>query len=307
MPATQSAGKISERQIEVFRTLMLTRTLSAAARQLYVSQPGLTVTLRRFEEQLGTRLFERMAGRLVPTEEAHRIHAEIERVHGQFGQLIDTIRAIARGDNAVFRFAASPSVSHRLVPATLARLIAAQPASRFHCDVVGESAIRDYLWFARGACVATIALIEDPALASITVVRGRMVCLVPRGDALASRTSVSARDLIGRRLISFEAETPHGRLIARTLGQTAGKLDIAIYVHVIFLAIALVCQGLGVAIVDEFSAIGCESLGLVAVPMARSVPVPLYVYWSNYRPRPVGTDAFIDALRADALAFGARR
>lgn len=300
MPSSPQRLKISERQIEVFRTLMISRTLSAAAKRLFVSQPGLSVTLRRFEEQLGTRLFERIGGRLVPTEEAHRIFDEVERVHGQFGQLLESIQAIARGDNAIFRFGTSPSVSQQLIPAVLARLSARASGLRFHCDVLGEKAIRDYLWFGQGACVTSIADLEDPALARATVAKGRLVCLLPRGDALATQASLAASDLQGRRFISFEPETPHGRFVAATLAKTQTHLEVSIYVRVVHLAIAMVRDGLGVAIADEFSAIGCETQGLVAIPLRRSVPVPVHVYWSKLRSRPRGTDEFIEALRAVA-------
>ncbi len=293
--------KISERQIEVFRTLMLSRTLSAAAKRLFVSQPGLSVTLRRFEEQLGATLFERIGGRLVPTEEAHRIFDEVERVHGQFGQLLESIQAIARGDKAIFRFGTSPSVSQQLVPAALSRLSRESPGLRFHCDVMGEKAIRDYLWFGQGACVVSIADLDDPDLARVVVAKGRLMCLLPRGDALATRASVAASELQGRPFISFEAETPHGRFIAATLAKSGTRLEVSIHVRVAHLAVAMVRQGLGVAIVDEFSTVGCEDLGLVAVPLQRSVPVPVQVYWSRLRPRPRGSEAFVEALRLEAM------
>jgi DNA-binding transcriptional LysR family regulator len=299
--------KISERQIEVFRTLMLSRTLSAAAKRLFVSQPGLSVTLRRFEEQLGASLFERIGGRLVPTEEAHRIFDEVERVHGQFGQLLESIQAIARGNKAIFRFGTSPSVSQQLVPAALSRLSRDSPGLSFHCDVLGEMAIRDYLWFGQGACVASIAELEDPDLARTVVAKGRLVCLLPRGDALSGRASLAASDLQGRPLISFEAETPHGRFIAATLAKSATRLEVSIHVRVVQLAIAMVRQGLGVAIVDEFSALGCEDLGLVAVPLQRSVSVPVQVYWSRLRPRPRGSEAFVEALRLEATRLKRQR
>ncbi|WP_439517839.1 LysR family transcriptional regulator [Hydrogenophaga sp.] len=297
MALSNPRSRISERQIEVFRTLMISRTLSAAARRLFVSQPGLSVTLRRFEEQLGTKLFERIGGRLVPTEEALRIFEEIERVHGRFGQLIESIQSIVRGDKAVFRFGTSPSVSQQLVPAVLSRLSRQSPGLRFQCDVLGEKGIRDYLWFGHGACVLTIAELDDPALARAVVTKGRLMVLLPRDDVLATRKSLAPGELQGRPLISFEPETPHGRFIAATLAKTRCHLEVTIYVHVVQLAIAMVREGLGVAIIDEFAAIGCGALGLVAVPLQRSVPVPVHVYWSRLRPLPRGTEAFIEALR----------
>jgi len=59
--------KITERQTQVFRAVMITDSLSAAARQLHVSQPGLSVTLKRFEVLFGTPMFECISGQLAPT------------------------------------------------------------------------------------------------------------------------------------------------------------------------------------------------------------------------------------------------
>ncbi|MCJ0765904.1 LysR family transcriptional regulator [Variovorax terrae] len=291
-------GKISERQIEVFRTLMIAGTLSAAARKLYVSQPGLSVTLRRFEDQLGITLFERMAGRLVPTEEAHRIFEEIERVYGQFDQLIDAIHSIARGDTAMFRFGCSPSVGLRLAPKALRLMTAQHSERRYYCDVLAEKDIRDYLGFGRGACVASIATLDDPAVASTVVATGRLVCLMPKRHRLARRASVAPRELERETLISFEAEVTHGRFIEATYKKSGASRNVKIFVRFVESAISLVSEGLGLALIDEFSAIGCGPLGLVAVPLEDSVDIPVYVYWSKSRPRPRSVEEFIEALGA---------
>ena len=55
------------KHIEVFNAVMLTGSVSAAARLLHVTQPAITQTLQHAELQLGYALFTRQRNRLVAT------------------------------------------------------------------------------------------------------------------------------------------------------------------------------------------------------------------------------------------------
>ena len=55
------------KHIEVFHAVMQTGSVSAAARLLHVTQPAVSRTLQHAELQLGFPLFERVRGRLTPT------------------------------------------------------------------------------------------------------------------------------------------------------------------------------------------------------------------------------------------------
>jgi DNA-binding transcriptional LysR family regulator len=65
------------RHIEIFHAVYVNGSVSGAARALNVSQPSVSKTLRHAESLLGFPLFERTAGRLVPTEDAHILFAEV--------------------------------------------------------------------------------------------------------------------------------------------------------------------------------------------------------------------------------------
>ena len=69
------------RQIEVFRAVMVTGSISGAARLLAVSQPAISRLLAYTEDRLGLKLFERIKGRVQPTPEARRLFAEVDQVH----------------------------------------------------------------------------------------------------------------------------------------------------------------------------------------------------------------------------------
>lgn len=70
------------RQLEVFRAVMLTGSVSDAARLLHVSVPAVSRLLAHTESRLGFALFERIKGRLHPTAEARRrLYQEVDQVY----------------------------------------------------------------------------------------------------------------------------------------------------------------------------------------------------------------------------------
>jgi DNA-binding transcriptional LysR family regulator len=296
--ASRRRPKLTERQIEVFRTVMITGSITAAAHQLHVSQPGLSVTLGRLENQLGVPLFERMGGRLLPTPEARQMFDEVERVYGQFDKLVDTMHAIARGDGSTFRFGTTPSVGVKLIPKTLRLLRQSRSDRIYYCDFLAQKDIRDYLWFDRGVCVASIARMDDPTVASTIVATGRLVCVLPSGHPLVGRKRLGPQDLRNETLISFESETPHGQLIEASYQRAKAARHVNVYVRFVESALSFVAEGIGVTIVDEFAALDCAAQGLVAIPFQPTPSIPVYVHWCKFRPRARKVDEFIAAIQA---------
>src|SRR5690606_39394959 len=91
-----------------------------------------------------------------------------------------------------------------------------RPARVFICDYLAHKDIRDYLLFGKGACVATIAESDDPAIESSIIAHGSLFCVMPKDHALASEAEISPRQLGGETLISFGASSPHGTVIEET-------------------------------------------------------------------------------------------
>jgi DNA-binding transcriptional LysR family regulator len=296
--------KLKERQIEVFRTVMATGSLTAAAQQLGVSQPSLSMTLRRFEDELGTTLFERIGGRLVPTEEAKLIFIEVDRVYGQFDRLSEAIHSIARGDNSVFRFGTTPSIGMRLIPKALRELRERHSSRIFYCDFLPQRDIRDYLLFGQGSCVTSIAETMDSNLDSLVIARGRLFCVMQQDHRLAGEREITPQQIENEVLISFQPNTTHGKYIDATYARANVERRTDVYIHFVEAAISFVSENIGVTIIDQYSALECERMGLVAVPIKDSVEVPAYLYWSRFRPRSRATDELIEQLSAVASANG---
>jgi DNA-binding transcriptional LysR family regulator len=119
--------RLSMQQIETFRAVMLTGSVSAAARELSVSQPSLTRLLRRTADVVGFHLFDVIRNRMVPTAEARELMRHVEYLDEQFDGLDSAIARLRGEGTGLFRFGGSPSLGRALVPEALSRFRQAFP------------------------------------------------------------------------------------------------------------------------------------------------------------------------------------
>ena len=67
------------RQTEILWAIVMAGSSSGAARLLNVSQPAVSKMLSQIEAQLGSSLFERVRGKLQPTEQVRLLFDEIAK------------------------------------------------------------------------------------------------------------------------------------------------------------------------------------------------------------------------------------
>lgn len=289
---------LSFRQLEVFRAVMVGGSISAASQLLNIAQPTVTNTVKRLEDVLGVKLFERAGGRLAPTRVAQQIFEVVQPSISSLEQLSSTVREIADGRHAMFRLGVSPSVSQALAPRALARFAREMPGVSLRMDTLSLKQVRDYLWLAEGDCAVTIFPVTDPVLVSRRIAEIGMVCLVPQGHRLSAKPAVPVRDLARERLIFFHPNTPHGQLVKDMFRAEGIQPDISVETRFAESAVNLMHEGFGIAIVDELTARGVREPGVATVPLDNSPRLPVLLHHH----KEAGAGAALEAMRGCLLA-----
>lgn len=166
-------------------------TLSSAAEELHISQPALTRSMKKLEEDLGVILFERQKNRLSLNLTGQLAADCALRVLDQNQDLIDKVRAYDRSLHTIALGCCAPVPSYELTP----RL------QQLFGDMTISSDIRsdNYLW--SGFEAGTYQLIvthEQPAKETYTVCgHEKLFISVPPAHPLAAFDSVSFEDLAG--------------------------------------------------------------------------------------------------------------
>jgi DNA-binding transcriptional LysR family regulator len=289
------------RQIEVFKAVMAAGSLAGAARELRIAQPTVTRLILRMEDQLGARLFNRVRGRLTPTQEASRFLAEIDRAFEQMRSAVERAAQAALPERSVFRCGASPSIGRGLVPAALARLLAQMPTVSLQLDILTVSQVLPYLLDGSADAAVTLFPIVHHEVVSTPVGSGRPMLLVPAGMDDVPPAAAGLAGLAERAWIVFQPRSVHGDMAAGILSDHGLRPARTHMVRFAETAVALVEAGVGVCIVDEFSARAADPSRL------RCLPVPTERRYEAYLHRPLAapgelTERFERCLKGELQA-----
>jgi DNA-binding transcriptional LysR family regulator len=102
--------------MEIFRAVMLTGTVSGAARMLYVSQPAVSRLLNHTETSLGLKLFERTGGKLLPTPAAVALFEEVQPVYDVALNVDRFVENLANQSTIEISISCSPALGMSLLP-----------------------------------------------------------------------------------------------------------------------------------------------------------------------------------------------
>lgn len=275
-------GAISFRQLEVFHAVMVAGSISGAARALSISQPSLSRSLRRLEDQLQLSLFMRHRQRLVPNREAERLFETLAPVLEQMQNVAATARQIAEGQTRMLRFAASQSMARILVPRAIAELRRNEPNLDVLLDGMTRAQQVDYLLRGEGQGLISLAEIDHPMITRRKLGQTTLVALVHKSHSLAKRPRLHATDIATDCVIQFGSDGPHAVAISEFLGKLphrSGQLK----VRFADAAINLVRERQGIALIDGFSALDGIPTEVTCLPLASPPLFTASMYSSSAR------------------------
>ncbi len=265
------------RQIEVIRAIMVTGTVGGAARLLHVSAPGVSRIMKHAETALGLKLFARKGGRYTPTREASDIFAQINGVYEKVEDLQFVVHRLKKGGDAALKIGSVPSLSNVMVPRAIADIRRLYPELLIDIDVLKIEEAIDYLLLGKGEAVAMSYKLEHPLLTSQPLATGRLKCIVPATHALARMERVSAYEIVKHDLIGIDPSDPYGRIMADIFSRLALTYQVGIRARFGSTVCALVSNGLGIAVIDEFTLAGDNWPKLRVLEIAEETTFETYI------------------------------
>ncbi|SLN26587.1 HTH-type transcriptional regulator CynR [Aquimixticola soesokkakensis] len=265
---------VTLRHLEIFAKMMSGSTTAEVAETLGVSQPAVSVSIRQLEETLGLVLFERSGRRLSPTDTAVLLNEDVSSVMLALRGFSRRAADLSQGVTGRLRIVSTPPLGYSHAPEALARLYEHFPALSASYDVRRISEV--YTAVQTGEADIGLAVFDgnrDTALQITPIHKTRMVALVPSDSDLASAHLVAPEDLKARPYIGLENDSIFGQVIRSSFRARAVAYDPRIEVRFCATAAALVEQGIGVAMVDPYSASSYSFPNVVRLPFAPAIEV----------------------------------
>jgi DNA-binding transcriptional LysR family regulator len=118
-------------QLRHFLTAARLRNLTLAARELDISQPALSKSIRLLEQQLGATLFERGRFGVRLTHLGHAVLIHSQAIDAQTQSLKTQVEGLKRGYSGLVRIGCGASAATALIPLALTRLAKKRPDIKF--------------------------------------------------------------------------------------------------------------------------------------------------------------------------------
>ncbi len=115
------------RELRYFVTAAETGSLTAAAAELHLSQPALTVAIRKLEAEVGTALLARTSRGVMPTSAGRYLLDAAARLLGEADDLVVGLRRFSAGAAGTVTLAAVPTLTWHSVPLWLRRHASTNP------------------------------------------------------------------------------------------------------------------------------------------------------------------------------------
>lgn len=294
---------ISLRHIEVFRATMQAGSVTGAARLLFTSQPTVSRELARLESLSGLRLFDREGGRLVPTAQAMMLLEEVERSYIGLERINSVAQSIRRFEHGQLSITCLPLFSQTLLP---------KVCKHFHQQHVGiglsitaqESPLLEESLSAQRH---DLGLTESEHVPRGT--RGEllfcadMVCILPEGHPLLSRSLLAMEDFRGVDFINLSGLDIYRQRLDEHFRQAGVDRHTVIETTSAASVCAMVRQQLGVAIINPLTAVQEAGNGLAIRPIEVSIPYRVMLIRPDYRPSSIFVDTFCKALSEEAVGL----
>ncbi|MEI8634014.1 LysR substrate-binding domain-containing protein [Vibrio sp. PP-XX7] len=184
------------KQLETFRTIMRSGSVSVASRALCRTQPAVSSMLASLETNLGFQLFERHKGRLLPKPEAYFLLEESDAILERLtrtSQLMSEVNNLSRGR---LRIACMPAAALYFMPHVISGFVKDKPDVNVSMMMRSSMIVHDWI-AAQQYDIGYAEMPKERDSINVDPVWLKGVCAVHRDDELAQKSVITPEDLDG--------------------------------------------------------------------------------------------------------------
>ncbi|OZI58767.1 LysR substrate-binding domain-containing protein [Bordetella genomosp. 1] len=249
-----ASSRMGLRHIEAFRAVMMTGSMTAAARSVHTSQPHISRLIAQLEAITQFALFDRNGSRLTPTLDGARFYQEVEKTFVGLAGLESAAAGIRSFSASRLSVAAMPRLAGGLLARIVARFKTEYPDVMVSIHSGNASTVHN--WISSGFCDMGLAMLsgDAPGIQVEPVMAMNCVAIMPRGHRLARLDRIKPADFAGEPFVAFTSSTPLRDRIDRVFTQAKVERQVVAEAGLGASISAMVGAGLGVSLINPLAA-----------------------------------------------------
>jgi DNA-binding transcriptional LysR family regulator len=253
---------ITLHQLRIFWAVAHAESLTRASKLLGLAQPSLSQQIAKLEESIGTQLFDRNRNQLQLTDAGKFLLRKSELILASVDEAMAGLQEFTEGARGVISVGALNSIARVILPRAMRRMSKVFPSVELDVHEVSPGEALELLYGRR----LTVALVAEESIAKSNVSFRRFevfsdpyVLAVPKGIDLA-KVNDSWGDLgdaerkVLNSAIQFSFGTAHQRRMEEWFQHNLPHHRVVTQVRTYEVALSLVQEGLGVAVVPALTA-----------------------------------------------------
>lgn len=240
------------RQLRQFVAIAHSGSLMSAARAIGIAQPPLSASMRKLEEELGLKLFDRLPRGIALTPAGKELLGPAQEVVNRMSSIRALMGEIKDGVRGTLRLGYVDTAAFSLLPRLIKALRTAHPLIDLQLhEMTTHQSIQGVLDGTLDAGIIRTPILQMTPLRLLLAEEDRMVLMIPFDHHLQKESGIRLEDLRDERFVMYDEEAvPNLRAVAIMACQKAGFLPNIVQeaTHVHSLA-SLVEGGIGIGLV----------------------------------------------------------
>lgn len=181
-------------KVQHFLTIVKYMSLSRAAKELYISQPALSLSLSRLEEELGVVLLYRSGNKLILSQEGEALLPQFERIRQDCEALMSEAKSFRRLNDKYISIVFSGSVLFfsTLYMTDFLNSFDGMPVKKSFVDIAQATSM---LLTNQADFAITFPPISNPQITTVEIMEEAIGVAVRKGHPLAAHDMVDIEDL----------------------------------------------------------------------------------------------------------------
>lgn len=295
---------MDEHRLKCFVAVYEQGSVSAAAERLHMTQPPLSILLRKLEDELGVNLFDRSGHRLVPTATGELFYLRAKALQANLQAMRRELRETAQGSRGTVHIGCATAASLFIMPRVMAQLLASAMKLTVHVHEGETGYLLQRLRERSLDLVICRSQFAAPELQNQEVMNEPLRVALPPHHPLCGQAQIALGALRAERFLLHSSLLGTGisDMLLRACQEAGFTPEVAYWGVETLPMLLMVQKGLGVAFApDSFAQLGMQGLP-VLVPLADAkLRTHLNMIWPRGHALPPAAERLKELILAQCL------
>lgn len=266
------------RQLEYFVEVSKHKSFTQAAECLHVSQPSISNSLHKLEQELGVKLLERSTKNVCLTYKGELF---LNRMVEILANMNEAICEISESDNGIVKIGLPPMIGAQMFPNVF--LGFNQKYSSIEFDVIEKGSVALRTLIETGELELGFIILPDSSecLNMLPLVQDQLVICMQKGHRLSSKKSIECKDLVDEKFVMLTAEYVHHDMLLNHCLKSNIEPNIIFTSDKVETVKSMVGKGLGISLLMNMYV--QDHHDIVAVPLKSPININIGLAWKKGR------------------------